>query len=279
MDMNKEFDLRKELSRRPLITAHRGVSGGNIPCNTLAAFDGALAQGADMIELDVSRSLDGTLYVFHPGMERAQLGSEKLISQMYDDEVASLRFVNQDDTPTTEGVYRLEEALNHLKGRCYINVDKFWENIDPISRLIRGLSMQDQVLVKTGADPHCFDVIEECAPDMPYMVILREKDEVSDALRRRNIAYRGAEVLFKTEDAEVCQREYIEGMHEKGLLVWVNAIVYNYKAVLSAGHNDDISVPGRMDEGWGWLIDRGFDIIQTDWPLMLRQYIASRKGR
>ena len=275
--MEKKFDLRAELSRRPLIAAHRGVSGGNIPCNTLAAFDGALCQGADMIELDVSKSLDGTLYVFHPGMEKAQLKSERLISQMNDGEVAALRFVNQDDAPTDVGVYRLEEILRHLKGRCYINVDKFWENIDPISRLIRSLNMQDQVLVKTGPDPHCFDVIEECAPDMPYMVIIREEDTVSDALMKRKIAYRGAEVLFTTEDAQVCSAAYIDQMHKKGLLVWANAIVYNYKTVLAAGHSDDISIPGRMDEGWGWLIDRQFDIIQTDWPLQLRDYMARRK--
>ena len=44
---------------RTLLCAHRGVSGGNVPCNTTAAFAGALAQGADIIELDVAKSRDG----------------------------------------------------------------------------------------------------------------------------------------------------------------------------------------------------------------------------
>ena len=26
-------------------------------------------------------------------------------------------------------------------------------------------------------------------------------------------------------------------------------------------------------KGWGWLADRGFDIIQTDWALPLRMYL------
>jgi len=55
--------------------------------------------------------------------------------------------------------------------------------------------------------------------------------------------------------------------------VWYNAIVFNYKTVHAAGHNDDISAAGKPDEGWGWLIDRGVDMIQTDWPGMLRQYM------
>lgn len=29
----------------------------------------------------------------------------------------------------------------------------------------------------------------------------------------------------------------------------------------------------KPDEGWGWLIDRGVDMIQTDWSGMLRQHM------
>jgi glycerophosphoryl diester phosphodiesterase len=28
-----------------------------------------------------------------------------------------------------------------------------------------------------------------------------------------------------------------------------------------------------MDKGWGWLSDKGFDFIQTDWPMMLIDYL------
>ena len=33
------FDLKRDAFARTLITAHRGVWGGNIPCNTLDAFE------------------------------------------------------------------------------------------------------------------------------------------------------------------------------------------------------------------------------------------------
>ena len=48
----------------PLIIAHRGASA-YAPENTIAAFELAVRQGADMIELDVQRSADGVLVVFH----------------------------------------------------------------------------------------------------------------------------------------------------------------------------------------------------------------------
>ena len=34
---------------------------------------------------------------------------------------------------------------------------------------------------------------------------------------------------------------------------------------------------GDPDNGWGWIADKGFDIIQTDWSLPLRQYLDGRK--
>jgi len=47
-----------------LVIAHRGASA-YAPENTLRAFELAVRQGADMCELDVQRTADGVLVVFH----------------------------------------------------------------------------------------------------------------------------------------------------------------------------------------------------------------------
>lgn len=47
-----------------LVIGHRGASAAH-PENTEAAFRGAIAQGADGVELDVRRTADGTLAVCH----------------------------------------------------------------------------------------------------------------------------------------------------------------------------------------------------------------------
>ncbi len=49
---------------RPLVIAHRGASRA-APENTVAAFRLARELGADMVELDVRRTADGTLAVHH----------------------------------------------------------------------------------------------------------------------------------------------------------------------------------------------------------------------
>ena len=62
-------------------------------------------------------------------------------------------------------------------------------------------------------------------------------------------------------------------MHKLGKKLWVNAIVYRYTVQLAAGLSDDFSLVNDPDDGWGRLADMGFDIIQTDWTGMLREYL------
>jgi glycerophosphoryl diester phosphodiesterase len=53
----------------PLVIAHRGASR-DAPGNTPAAFEAAIAQGADAVELDVRRTSDGVLVVHHNASRR-----------------------------------------------------------------------------------------------------------------------------------------------------------------------------------------------------------------
>lgn len=261
------------LQGRILIAAHRGVAGGNVPCNSMLGYRAALHQGADVIELDVSRSLDGTLYCFHPCMEPRFARSEKLISQMHDEEVQKLRLVNMDGAATAEPVPLLEEALKLLQGKCRVNIDKFWDDVPGISALVRKLGMQDQVIVKTSLKPENLAKVREYAADLPFMPVLFSDDGAHEALLRdQAIRYIGAEVIFDSEESPFCQPAYIDKIHRDGCVLWVNPILYDYHAQLTAGHTDDRAVSGDEDGGWGWLIDKGYDILQTDWPLSLRLY-------
>lgn len=266
-------NYREGLGGKVLVAAHRGVAGGNVPCNSLPGFRAALRQRADIIELDVTRSLDGTLYVFHPCMEYRFTGSQKLISQMYDHEVRGLRLLNMDGTATEEPVPTLWDALTLLKGKCRVNLDKFWENIPAISAMVRELGMQDQVIAKCHPNQENLSQIRQYAGDIPYMPVLFRDEGAHDALLRdRGVRYIGAEVIFDHEGSEFCREEYIDTVHWDGCVLWVNPILYDCRAQLTAGHTDDRAVAGDEDGGWGWLIDKGYDILQTDWPLALRLY-------
>jgi glycerophosphoryl diester phosphodiesterase len=62
--VEEHFDLRKEMTRLPLIIAHRGASR-YAPENTLAAIRLAVETGADGIEIDLRLAKDGVPVVIH----------------------------------------------------------------------------------------------------------------------------------------------------------------------------------------------------------------------
>lgn len=276
MDFNKSiFENRKELNR-PFLVAHRGVCGANIPCNSIASYIIALNQGADVVEIDVSKSKDGEYFVFHPWMEPQFLKSP-YICDLTAEEVKKLRLLNQDGVKTSYHVPTLKEVLLLLKDKVYINVDKFWTDVEGISNVIRECGVEKQVIVKTHIEEKSLDEVEKFAPDFMFMPMAWNEDNVTEKLENRKINQIGVEVLFGKDDLPCISDEYINSMHNRGKLVWTNSIIYNEAEIINGGHSDDYSLHTTMDEGWGWLIDKNIDFIQTDWLLMLKNYIENRK--
>src|SRR4051794_36499575 len=87
-----------------LVLGHRGASAAR-PENTLAAFATALADGADGVELDVRRTLDGVLVVHHDPIGRVT----------YAELCAG---VPEDRRPP-----RLEEVVTLVAGRGLLDVE------------------------------------------------------------------------------------------------------------------------------------------------------------
>lgn len=133
--------------------------------------------------------------------------------------------------------------------------------------------MKEQILLKNAPTKEVLKTVEEVAPDYMFMPIYMENDTASEMIESMNINYMGAELVFSTENAPVIQPEYIEAMHKKGRTLWGNAVLYNYKVPLSAGHTDDVSMMKDPALGWGWLVEHGFDIIQSDWTYQCCQYL------
>lgn len=268
------FDLYQSAQTHRLIVCHRGVTGGNIPCNTMPAYEIALLQGADMIETDVSKTADDQLVIFHPRMESRHLGKQCSIPEMTWEEVSQLRYINMNHTPTQFGLLTLDELLEHFKGRCYINIDKFWGAPAQIYNCIKRHDMMDQVLVKSPPTEEVLTVLEQIGPDVPYMPVMYEGKELPHRmLMDRNINYVGVEVVYPNEDSIFATEEFVESLQKDRKLVWINAIIYNTEKQLSGGHSDDSAFTESMDHGWGWLADKGYDMIQTDWPGMLMDYL------
>ena len=94
----------------PLVVAHRGASAEE-PENTLAAFERAVAAGADVVEFDVRMTADDVAVVLHdPDVDRTTQG-HGLVREMSLEEVRAL------------GVPTLEEVLLLLSGRVALDIE------------------------------------------------------------------------------------------------------------------------------------------------------------
>jgi len=108
---------------RPVIFAHRGACA-HAPENTLAAFELALTQQADAIELDVKLSSDGYVVVHHdPTLDRTTDGKGRLKEKT----LAELRKLDAgsffSEKFTGEKIPTLEEVFEVVGKRTFINIE------------------------------------------------------------------------------------------------------------------------------------------------------------
>ena len=124
--MESIIELRKE--KGVLVAAHRGTSAGNIPPNSIAAFDIALKDGADVLEMDLFQSVDGEIFVFHTGKEPSHLDRHIHIEQYTAEEIRQMRLCNSDLIQTFLPVNSFDDVLEHLKGKCKVfRLIRIWQ--------------------------------------------------------------------------------------------------------------------------------------------------------
>lgn len=108
---------------QPVIFAHRGASA-HAPENTLAAFELALAQNADAIELDVKLSADGRAIVIHDPTVDRTTGSHARVKDL---SFQQLRLLDAggffSEKYQGEKIPALEEVFEAVGKRTFINVE------------------------------------------------------------------------------------------------------------------------------------------------------------
>lgn len=101
---------------RNLVVAHRGASVEE-PENTLAAFDRAVASGADAVEFDVRLTADGAAVVLHDADVGRTTDGTGPVGALTLAEVQRLRIATAHEVPT------LDDALRLLSGRVAVDIE------------------------------------------------------------------------------------------------------------------------------------------------------------
>jgi glycerophosphoryl diester phosphodiesterase len=109
---------------RPLVLAHRGASALETE-NTLAAFQRALAEGADGVELDVQRCATGEVVVFHDDDLARLAGRPERVDRMPLEALREVRLRGGGEIAT------LAEALAACGDAALVNIEIKYDGLRP----------------------------------------------------------------------------------------------------------------------------------------------------
>src|SRR5262245_25311141 len=125
----------------PLVIAHRGASAAE-PENTLRAFDLAIKQGAQMIELDLHVTRDDHVVVIHDPVLDYTTNLKGRVDQL------SLAEIRRADAGRGERVPTLEETLDLTRGKSTLYLEiKDHRAARETLRLIRARQSQSDVML------------------------------------------------------------------------------------------------------------------------------------
>lgn len=238
---------------RPLVIAHRGASGER-PENTMAAYERAVEQQADMIEIDLHLSRDGVIMIHHDA-ELERLGVEGEIADYTSAELGRLDAAP--GNPLEERMPTLMDVLEQFSDRIDFNLEikvgqsKAYEGIEEraiaaleerglISKMLFS-SFHDTVLGRLRELSSAARLAVLVEPMAPFRMIERAQAVAAEAIN---------------PSVRLVTGRLVDQAHAAGLRV------YPYT-------EDD---PAAMAK----LLDRGVDGIFTNHPARLRALLVER---
>lgn len=269
-------DLHHANGANVLVAAHRG-DWRNYPENSIAAINSAIAMGVDIVEIDIAKTKDGQLVLMHDEtIDRTTTGKGK-VSDYTLDSLKKFFLKNGLARATPHTIPTLQEAMLAVKGKVMVNLDKCYEYMSEAYEVLQKTGTVNQAIFKGYYLP-----VEKVKNDygtllnkVTYMAMVKI-DEAGAGKTIDNFQQQANpvafECIFKSDTAQLLQ--HLNSIKQHGSRIWINSLW----ASLNGGHDDDKAVDeNNIANSWQWLINRGANIIQTDRPKELLEYLRMKK--
>ncbi|TGQ53770.1 glycerophosphodiester phosphodiesterase family protein [Mesorhizobium sp. M1C.F.Ca.ET.193.01.1.1] len=288
-----------------MIAAHRAGSmqaGKTLYAeNSLAAVEGSIAIGAEIVEVDVRRAKEGQFVIMHDSwLDRTTTCKGEVVKYTLAELKKCRLVIEGTGAVTDETVSTLHEMLAATKDRILINLDNKLEVTDlpAMIAVARDLGMADQVIVKENLwDRQRIDAaraaLAQAGGGFQFMPILAD-DAVHDAAFAEQVdkafAPRAIELINWRNDAETLTPSggplFSTRMRASAVRgdwhLWADtyAIVNKPGGFLAGGRGDQLAVAASLPrEAWGFWVDRGATIIQTDEPRAAIEWLTANGFR
>ncbi|UOM35734.1 glycerophosphodiester phosphodiesterase family protein [Acuticoccus sp. I52.16.1] len=269
------------------VIGHRGGIFQNaaeaLPENSMTSLDYAVANGTNMIEIDIRKTSDGAYVLMHDEtIDRTTNGSGS-VANMTLEALKSFSITDPvTGAPLDETVPTLAEFLAASEGRMMLNLDMKLDLDDYVAVLqqVEDAGMMEYVVVKEElySTDDIATVAETFATlgfDVGFMPQVRLAD-INDIEFLTEVLTtfgpEGIEVHMNAMDEDVIQSdgdlisdEAKALLDEYDVRLWINTIYggYEHKGDQN-GARDDFYALSDADAVWGYWLDEGISEIQTD---------------
>lgn len=257
-------------SGRVLIFAHRG-NWRNSAENSMRSFADCIDAQLDGIEVDVRATKDGVLVAMHDEtVDRTTTGTGK-VADMTLDELRQLNLRNPIGVRTRQKVPTFEEVLHLAKDKILVQVDKWQPHAEKIAELARKHNCERQIVLRTTETSATvrkrYGNLLDNMILMPVLVCTGDAaDEEKFGDFAQNFASGVFSLSFSRDDFPILEK--IPLLKKAGYRIWMNSLWDTF----NAGHDDELAATDPTG-AYGWLIDHGADIIFSDNPMLLKEYL------
>jgi len=242
--------------------------------NSLQAIQNCIDMGVDIVEVDVRKTKDGKLVLMHDKkIDRTTTGKGR-VSDWTLDSLKTLYLKGGGGHTTRSKIPTLKEAMLLAKGKILVNLDKSYKIFDEVYQVLDETGTENQVIMKGSVSltqlKKEFGNYLDKVPFMPIVNLNKTnaKEIIDDYIK--NFQPVGFEFVFKDETSPILNQ--FKEIRKKGSRVWVNSLWSS----LDAGYDDDAAAYKNRDSIYGWYIKKGVNMIQTDRPKLLLEYLRSK---
>src|SRR5665213_2047848 len=243
-----------EAKHRFIVIAHRG-DHVEVPENTLAAYENAIKNGVDYVEIDLRTTKDSILVIMHDATVNRMTNGKGKISDLTYAEMRKLEVIDKrKDSTKTYPVPNFEEVLQTCRNKICIYLDFKDASVQQSYNLIKKYGMEKQVIVYINA-PFQYEEWRKLVPSMPVMLSLPDSVKNANALKTFLAKY-PLELL--DGDYSDYTKEIVKTATAAGKVVW-----------------PDIQSPDEY-RNWNKALELGFIGLQTDHPKALIEYLKKK---
>ncbi|MDB4289545.1 glycerophosphodiester phosphodiesterase family protein [Flavobacteriaceae bacterium] len=256
-----------------LVVSHRG-NWQVAPENSLESIQSCIDLGVDIVEIDVRKTMDGHLILMHDSdLDRTTNGNGNVSSKTLT-EIKKLFLKDKYGKLTNSRVPTFEEAMLLSKDQIVVMVDKANDSFSLTHEILKETETVSQALflefydydeVIPAMSKSLFDnslyvprVKESKANPQKYLAPFIE-NEAADAI----------EIRFSSVNSHTL--DVIPLIKDSGVSIWMTALSND----MVAGYTDQTSHI-NPDLGWGKCIEIGANIIMTDFPELMINYLKDK---